>query len=350
MRKLPILLALVAGLFATQANADVTGKDAAAATVTWFDFVCFTTKHCPSHVTINSAGTEIFTAAAPGQVTGANGTFPATQSGTWTVNPTTAANWGIGANGSANPANSQQLGMSDGTNLQKWLAAIALADGVNGNNTGAVAAWLYNGTTYDRARGDTTSGAWVNVKTSALPTGSSTSANQASQIAQETATAAMLGTTADAVCSSATGTCTLASLIKYLNNAAGSATPAGTNTIGNVGSDPSSGKGTPASAAINVSTATTTQLVALSGTTKIYVTSYDVIAGGTGNITFVYGTGASCGTGTTSLTGAYNLAAQAGIAKGNGLGAVLIVPAGNALCVTTSAAVQMSGSVSYQQF
>jgi hypothetical protein len=35
----------------------------------------------------NAAGAEIFTAAAPGQVTGANGTFPATQSGTWTVQP-----------------------------------------------------------------------------------------------------------------------------------------------------------------------------------------------------------------------------------------------------------------------
>lgn len=105
-----------------------------------------------------------------------------------------------------------------------------------------------------------------------------------------------------------------------------------------------------ASAAISVSTATTTQLVALSSGQLIYVTSFDVIAGGTGNITFVYGTGTNCGTGTTSLTGAYNLTAQAGIAKGSGIGPVLVVPSGNALCVTTSAAVQMSGSVSYTQF
>jgi hypothetical protein len=105
-----------------------------------------------------------------------------------------------------------------------------------------------------------------------------------------------------------------------------------------------------ASAAINVSTATTTQLVALSASKKIYVTSFDVIAGGTGNITFVYGTGTNCGTGTTALTGAYPLTAQAGIAKGNGLGPVLTVPISNALCVTTSAAVQMSGSVAYTQF
>jgi len=104
------------------------------------------------------------------------------------------------------------------------------------------------------------------------------------------------------------------------------------------------------SAAINVSTATTTQIVALSSSKKIYVTSLDVISGGTGNITFVYGTGANCGTGTTSLTGAYNLTAQVGIAKGSGLGPVLVVPASNALCVTTSAAVQMSGSVAYTQF
>jgi hypothetical protein len=104
------------------------------------------------------------------------------------------------------------------------------------------------------------------------------------------------------------------------------------------------------SAKIDISTATTTQLVALSSTLKIYVTAWDVIAGGTGNFKLVYGTGASCGTGTTDLTGAYNLTAQAGISKGAGIGAVLVVPASNALCATTTQAVQMSGSVAYQQF
>jgi hypothetical protein len=105
-----------------------------------------------------------------------------------------------------------------------------------------------------------------------------------------------------------------------------------------------------ASVKIDVSAATTTQLVALSSGKKIYVTAWDVIAAGTGNLKLVYGTGANCGTGTTDLTGAYNLTAQAGLSKGNGLGAVLVVPASNALCVTTSAAVQMSGSLAYTQF
>lgn len=101
---------------------------------------------------------------------------------------------------------------------------------------------------------------------------------------------------------------------------------------------------------INISGATTTQLIALSSAKAIFVTSWDVMAGGTGNITLEYGTGASCGTGTTTLTGAYPLVAQAGIAKGNGMGPILVVPPGNALCALTSAAVQYSGSVSYVQF
>jgi hypothetical protein len=101
---------------------------------------------------------------------------------------------------------------------------------------------------------------------------------------------------------------------------------------------------------INISTATTTQLVALVNGKTIFVTSWDVISGGTGNFTLVYGTGTNCGTGTTSLTGPYPLTAQAGISKGDGMGIVILVPQGNALCATTSAAVQMSGAVSYAQF
>ena len=104
------------------------------------------------------------------------------------------------------------------------------------------------------------------------------------------------------------------------------------------------------SVVISISTATTTELVALSASKSIFVTSWDIIAGGTGNFTLVYGSGTNCGTGTTSLTGAYPLTAQAGISKGTGTGVVLIVPKGKALCATTSQAVQMSGSVSYVQF
>lgn len=101
---------------------------------------------------------------------------------------------------------------------------------------------------------------------------------------------------------------------------------------------------------ISIAAATTTELVALNTSRSIYVTSFDVMAAGNGNFTLVYGSGTNCGTGTTALTGAYPLIAQAGISKGNGMGAVLVVPKGKALCATTSSSVLFAGSVSYAQF
>ena len=70
---------------------------------------------------------------------------------------------------------------------------------------------------------------------------------------------------------------------------------------------------------VPISTATSgnTQLVALTTDQTIFVCGYNFIANGTVNVKFVYGTGASCGTGTTDLTGAYPLTAQAGIALAN---------------------------------
>jgi hypothetical protein len=104
------------------------------------------------------------------------------------------------------------------------------------------------------------------------------------------------------------------------------------------------------SAAINISTPTTTQLVPLTAGQSIYVTGYRVVAGGTGNFRLVFGTGTNCGTGTTNLEGPIPLTAQAGLAPGGGVGAIYTLPVGTALCAVTSAAVQMSGSVSFAKF
>lgn len=113
-------------------------------------------------------------------------------------------------------------------------------------------------------------------------------------------------------------------------------------------SSPSCAYQTDTSVPININTATTTQLVAPVTGKKIYVTSANVVAGGTGNITFTYGTGASC-TGANPVTGPYPLTAQSGLSTGSGLGPVWVVPASNGLCAVTSAAVQMSGSISFTQ-
>lgn len=104
-----------------------------------------------------------------------------------------------------------------------------------------------------------------------------------------------------------------------------------------------------ASAAITMSSATTTRFITASGSTATYITSFDMIAAGTTNATLVYGTGSNCATGLTAMTGAYPLTAQVGLGMGDGVGAVLFAPASQDVCVVNSAAVQLSGSLSYAQ-
>lgn len=91
---------------------------------------------------------------------------------------------------------------------------------------------------------------------------------------------------------------------------------------------------------INAVTAPT-QLVAAAQGQWIYATAVLLI--GAATVQFYYGTGATCGTGTTPITGA--MAMTAGLTFGNGGGAVWVVPPGNALCMTSSAAV--NGSLAY---
>jgi hypothetical protein len=214
------------------------------------------------------------------------------------------SNPSVGSTGSAAPGSAAYNGM--------------LVSG--GNMVGA------SGSTWGSApAGLNVLGVNADVLSSALPTGAATAANQ------EVTAAGTSATSAQAVQGVTGG-------VPMPTN--------GANTGGSLTSIIQAGASVP----INISTATTTQLVAASSGHSIYVTAWDVMAAGTGNITLEYGTGTNCSTGTTALTGTYTFTAQFGIAKGNGLGPVLIVPAGNALCALTSAAVQMSGSLSYTQF
>lgn len=50
------------------------------------------------------------------------------------------------------------LGLSDNASVQRWFTAIVQGDGVNGNNTAGVAPWVFNGTTWDRLRGNASEG------------------------------------------------------------------------------------------------------------------------------------------------------------------------------------------------
>jgi hypothetical protein len=189
-----------------------------------------------------------------------------------------------------------------------------------------------------------------------------TAANQTSQITQETAINTVIGTQADAVCGTATGTCTMAALAKFLNTAATSATPAGTNLIGDVNlrqggtalsatnggfqnilqgnavlsatnglfnnilqgnavlsqTNPSWSRSTDGTRAaiihpceanvqsyapISITTATTTQIVAASASNKTYICSLFLTSAAADNVGIVEGTGGTCGTGTAGVIG-----------------------------------------------
>lgn len=107
---------------------------------------------------------------------------------------------------------------------------------------------------------------------------------------------------------------------------------------------------TTASVAVTISTATTTRLITGVSNKSIYLTSISIIADGTGTIQFIAGTGATCGTGTVTLSGAFSLTAQVGFTVGTGYGTVLVVPQNLSLCAVTNAAVGMPGVIAYAIF
>ena len=102
----------------------------------------------------------------------------------------------------------------------------------------------------------------------------------------------------------------------------------------------------------NVSTGTDTQLVALSSGKAIYVCSYAITNNTTSaqSVYLEYATGASCST-LTQITSTLVTGGQVpGVSRGSGQGAIVFVPAGDALCVHTTAAVAVTVDVTYAQF
>jgi hypothetical protein len=114
----------------------------------------------------------------------------------------------------------------------------------------------------------------ADVLSSALPAGAATAANQ-------NATAAGTSATSAQAVQGVTGGVPMPT--------------AGANTGGSLTGIIQAGVSVP----INISSATTTQLVAAVSGKATYVTAWDVIAAGTGNIVLEYGAGSNCGTGTT---------------------------------------------------
>lgn len=84
--------------------------------------------------------------------------------------------------------------------------------------------------------------------------------------------------------------------------------------------------------------ATITRIVAATTGKQIVVTAINQVPVATSVVTYSYGTGTNCASGTTALTGALTFAAGQTINMGDGTGPVMIVPQNNDLCVTIATA------------
>lgn len=106
------------------------------------------------------------------------------------------------------------------------------------------------------------------------------------------------------------------------------------------------------SAAINITTATTVQLVAPNASTVVYVCAFTMtisqVVTTANTLKFVRGTGATCGTGSADMTGTYGaggVTAAAPIVVTSGVGSTIFkTNAADGLCVTTT----IGGSASFQ--
>lgn len=99
------------------------------------------------------------------------------------------------------------------------------------------------------------------------------------------------------------------------------------------------------------------QLIALSGSTSIYVCSLSLIAAGATTVALTTGTGSACVTGnaavmgstTANIANAMSFAANGGLTLGNGQGTVAKGAASSELCMILGSNVFVSGNLTYVQ-
>ncbi len=130
--------------------------------------------------------------------------------------------------------------------------------------------------------------------------------------------------------------------------------PVGANVIGFISNDPCS-QAAKTNVPVSVQTAISVQLVALSGSTKIYVCSLGLIGSTATVFSITGGTGTACATsavaimGTATATNGISLTANGGLTLGNGFGTVAVTGAGSELCLIQSGSGNISGNLTIVQ-
>lgn len=105
---------------------------------------------------------------------------------------------------------------------------------------------------------------------------------------------------------------------------------------------------------INISTITTTLLVTGVAGRHIRICGMSVVTTLANTVALISGTGATCGTGTTGMSGGttaatgWSFAANGGLAQGSGVGVINQTNAtGDSMCLVSGVATQLSGRLSY---
>lgn len=84
--------------------------------------------------------------------------------------------------------------------------------------------------------------------------------------------------------------------------------------------------------------AAATRLIQAPAGKQIIVTALAQTPVATAVVTWTYGTGTNCGTGTTTIGPAQTFAAGQEVNLGNGGGPIMVIPPGNDLCITVATA------------
>lgn len=99
----------------------------------------------------------------------------------------------------------------------------------------------------------------------------------------------------------------------------------------------------------DASTSGSTKLVDSITGRNVYICGFLLFSVGTVNLKFVYGTGATCGTGTVDITPAFQFTAQSGISDSAAEFRGLFVPSGSNVCFNASGGVAAQAILYYNQ-
>lgn len=221
-----------------------------------------------------------------------------------------------------------------------------------------VSASYFNGTTWDRTRGDL-NGAWTqgNVANDAVDAGNPI---KVGGVFTTLPTVYTSGDRADLAVNingvamvAASGTLSAdvaGTTMVGFSDRTGTVRPFGVMNYVYTGTSMAREFTCPSSAVVNVAAGATTELIAASGATTIRVCSM-VLTGNTAatTATIVYGTGANCVTGLTALTGAMRIQDGGNISVSASNGSLFRGAASNALCLTAVTGT-VTGFMTYAQY